>query len=332
MKQAKWIRYNERLYTIAPSFGVTTSPYKERYEKTKYRLERLGYTVVEGENVHLNEGVLSSNTPELRAKEFMDAYLNEESNVLFSVGGGETMCDILPFIDFERIKEAQPKWFIGYSDNTNLTFTLTTICDVISIYGPCFTTYYEKPMRLGEKQVFDLLKGEKHLEGFEKYSGEVNNPKSPFHRLVLRKEKKIISQNFEKEEGILVGGCLDCLLTICGTKYDHMKEFNERHEDNIFFLEACDLNPLQIRRGLFQLKEAGWFKNTKAFIFGRPLCLDRAILGVNKFTAVTDILGKEIPILFDVDLGHIPPMVPIKCGARCVVSYHDNNIFFDYQE
>ena len=39
------------------------------------------------------------------------------------------MCEILPYIDFEKIRNSEPKWFFGYSDNTNLIFLLATLCD-----------------------------------------------------------------------------------------------------------------------------------------------------------------------------------------------------------
>lgn len=45
------------------------------------------------------------------------------------------MCEDLDYVDFERVKEADPKWYMGYSDNTNFTFLLTTLCDTASIYG-----------------------------------------------------------------------------------------------------------------------------------------------------------------------------------------------------
>lgn len=44
------------------------------------------------------------------------------------------MCEILPYIDFEKIRNSEPKWFLGYSDNTNLIFLLATLCDTAAIY------------------------------------------------------------------------------------------------------------------------------------------------------------------------------------------------------
>lgn len=44
------------------------------------------------------------------------------------------MCETMNFVDFEKIKSAAPKWYMGYSDNTNFTFLLSTICDTAAVY------------------------------------------------------------------------------------------------------------------------------------------------------------------------------------------------------
>ena len=132
--------------------------------------------------------------------------------------------------------------------------------------------------------------------------------------------------------GTFLGGCLDCLVGLCGTKYDRVKEFEKEHPEGIiWFLEACDLSPLGIRRALFQLKEAGWFNNAIGFLVGRPLCMKQELFGVTPHSAVMDILGDlECPILLDVDLGHISPSMPFKTGARGTVSVVDGNLVIDY--
>lgn len=55
------------------------------------------------------------------------------------------MCEILDYVDFDKIRKADPKWYLGYSDNTNFTFLLTTLCDTASIYGPCAGSLRRNP-------------------------------------------------------------------------------------------------------------------------------------------------------------------------------------------
>lgn len=55
------------------------------------------------------------------------------------------MCEVLDYVDFDRIRKAEPKWYMGYSDNTNLVFLLTTLCDTAAVYGPCAGSFGMDP-------------------------------------------------------------------------------------------------------------------------------------------------------------------------------------------
>jgi muramoyltetrapeptide carboxypeptidase LdcA involved in peptidoglycan recycling len=126
--------------------------------------------------------------------------------------------------------------------------------------------------------------------------------------------------------GIITGGCLDCLANLVGTKYDNVAAFNEKYSDVIWFIEACDLNVMSIRRALWNLDRAGWFKNAKGFIIGRPAAAwKQELMGLDQYRAVTAILGKyNVPIVMDADVGHLAPAVPIISGAYATVSAQEN--------
>jgi muramoyltetrapeptide carboxypeptidase LdcA involved in peptidoglycan recycling len=66
-------------------------------------------------------------------------------------------------------------------------------------------------------------------------------------------------------EGRLVGGCMDCLVNLLGTRFDRVQDFNERYKEEgiIWFMESCDLNVMAIRRAIWQMKNAGWFSYVK---------------------------------------------------------------------
>ena len=61
------------------------------------------------------------------------------------------------YVDFERIKVAEPKWYMGFSDNTNMTYLLATICDTASIYGPCASSFGMEPWHESIQDALDLL-------------------------------------------------------------------------------------------------------------------------------------------------------------------------------
>lgn len=337
MKKINYLKENGTISLIAPSFGCTTEPYKTRLEVAIKNLEEDGFKVVQGENIFLANHKVRSNTARRCAKEFMDAYLSS-SDAIISVGGGEIMCEILPFIDFSKIAKAPHKFFMGFSDNTNLTYTLATISEVPTIYGPCAGGFAFKPYTYSTKDGLDLLMGKvdeiKGYPNWERYKVKSENPLEPS----LYLEKKILrvhpNQNVEIE-GRLLGGCLDCLVNLCGTKFDQTKEYLEKYKEDgfIWFLEACDLNPIAIQRALFQLRQAGWFKYCKGFILGRPLCYRKRMFGITHYKAYKEALhGINVPLIMDADLGHFDPSMPLITGIKANVKVLNNNIVVKYLE
>ena len=338
MRYPKFIKPKDTITLIAPSFGAATFPYDLRVKRAIKKFQKLGYNVKCGKNTFLAELPYLSNDPKKIAIEFMENYLDDGSNILISVGGGELQCETLPYIDFDKIKNSEPKWFDGFSDNTNYTFLLTTLCDVASIYGHCMGSFGMYNWHESLIDEYKLLTGEKlNVKGYPKHQYESNRyqQKHPLSGYNLKYEKKIVSQ-MEKVEmsGRLLGGCLDILILLCGTKYDKVKEFNEKYKNDgvIWFLEACDLTSLAYRRAIFQLREASWFENAKGFIIGRPARAFRdEAFGIDHYNALDILKDLNVPILMDCDLGHLPPSMPFICGAYAHVTYIDNNISIDYE-
>ena len=98
---------------VAPSFGCATEPYKTAFGMTIKRFEKEGYTIELGPNCYEDKGIGISNTPQECGKELTQMYESNVNDVLISCGGGELMCEILPYVDFDRIKAAKPKWYLG---------------------------------------------------------------------------------------------------------------------------------------------------------------------------------------------------------------------------
>ena len=143
---------------------------------------------------------------------------------------------------------AKPKWYLGYSDNTNMTFLLTTLCDVASVYGPCAAAFGMEPWHPAIQDAFDVLTGEKlTIKGYDLYEKEglkdEENPLLPYNVTEPCIRKKVPDTDI-KMEGRLIGGCLDVLTLLLGTKYDKVQAFTERYKEDgiIWFIEDCDLN------------------------------------------------------------------------------------------
>ena len=346
MRYPEFIHDNSRLGFIAPSFGCgSLEPYHTRFQEALRFFDGAGFAAEVGPCVYLEEGVGKSSTPQRCGAEINDFFAGDRCNAVLSVGGGETMCEDLEFVDFERIKASKPKWFMGYSDNTCLTYTLPTICDIAAVYGPNASSYGTKPLHPYLEDALALLRGQKlsftNYDSWEKESlATPENPTATLNCTEPYAMSAYVNGTLYAGDapalsvtGRMLGGCLDVLCCLCGTKFDKTVEFTKKYDADgtIFFLESCDLNPLSILRGLWQLKNAGWFQNTKAFLFGRPLFGKEPFMGLTCQQAVIHVLGDmNIPILFDLDIGHLPPQIPIVSGAIATVKAQGNALSVTY--
>ena len=80
------------------------------------------------------------------------------------------MCETVSCVDLERIRNAKPKWYMGYSDNTNFTFLLTTMFDVASIYGPGARSFGLEPRHPSIDDAFGVMTGQvNEVHGYDKW-------------------------------------------------------------------------------------------------------------------------------------------------------------------
>ncbi|WP_230398366.1 S66 family peptidase [Novisyntrophococcus fermenticellae] len=339
MRYPEFLKNGGTIGFVAPSFGCQTEPYRTAFQNAQSKLEKEGYRLQLGPNCYEGRGTGISNTPKLCGDEFTEQYCAKTSDVLISCGGGELMCEILDYVDFNRVNNTEPKWFMGYSDNTNLTFLLPTICDVAAIYGPCAPAFGMDPWHPAIWDALRLLGGKKlkitGYDSWERESGkDEEHPLEPYHVSEPKILKCFPETKHVKFEGRLLGGCMDCLVNLTGTKYDHVKKFNERYQEEgvIWFLESCDLNVVGIRRAIWQMIHAGWFEHPKGFLIGRPYCFGQEMFGLDQYRAVYELLEPfQVPIVMDVDLGHLPPMLPVISGGYAAIEIRDNNLTIDMQ-
>lgn len=320
MKYPSFIKKGGTIGIFAPSFGANIDPYQTRLNEAITRFKSLGYQIViEGSIFGYQNG--ASDSKEKRAEAFMNLYQNDQVDFIWSVGGGEVMMEILDFIDFDVIKSLKPKFFMGYSDNTNLTFLLTTLSDVASIYGQNVTEFGMRVLDPSLVNALTFIEGKKTTQTsflfHEPKNVETTDPLASYQLTEPNKWKNLRNEDSIHLEGRFIGGCLDVLLLYPGTKYDRISSFLDTYKDDgiVWYLEACDLNVFAYKRALWQLKNAGWFKHVKGFIFGRPLMLE-PFVDMDQYTVTSDILGDlNVPIIMDSDIGYVQPTLTLLNGA-----------------
>lgn len=342
MRYPAFLKKNGTIGFVAPAFGCNIEPYKSAFMNAGRKWEAEGFSLDIGPNCLKGCGIGISNTPKACGRELTDYYVKRDNDCLISCGGGELMCEILEYVDFEAIRRAQPKWFMGYSDNTNMTFLLTTLCDTASVYGPGAPAFGMEPQHPALMDAMALLMGTKsEFVSYGKWEKEslkdARHPLLPYHcteelalKIFLPEGKGRCGEGTQAVmEGRLIGGCMDCLVNLLGTNFDRVKEFNEKYREDgfIWFLESCDLNVFGIRRAMWQMKQAGWFQYVKGFLIGRPLCHGQEMMGLDQYSAILKVAAEyQVPVIMDADLGHLPPMMPLITGSLARVEAEDNRL------
>lgn len=323
---------------VAPSFGCATEPYKTAFNHGLSKLQEMGFTTVLGPNCYRSDGIGISAPPAECAAELTEMFLREDIDVLMACGGGELMCETIAEIDWERIRGGRKKLLMGYSDITNFIFPYVTKCDGYGIYAPSAAAYGMEPWHPAIGDAFALLQGKiDTVRSYDDWEGitdgikDEDHPLAPYNCLQKSEIRKYINGSTGVErttetlrfEGRLVGGCLDCLQVLCGTTFADPIGYADAHKEEgiLWVIESCDLNVFGIRRALWQLKNAGWFRNVKGFLIGRPLCFGQEAMGLDHYRAVTDVLGEfGVPIVMNLDIGHLPPQMPILMGSHATVT------------
>ena len=188
------------------------------------------------------------------------------------------------------------------------------------------------------QDAFDLLCGKTiRIHNYDKWELESikdeTHPLEPYH-LTEPTYIRTFPEGEAVLEGRLLGGCMDCLVNLTGTEFDHVRKFTDRYQEDgiIWFLEACDLGVMGIRRALWQMRHAGWFSHVKGFLIGRPYCFGQEMFGLDQYQAVTELLKEfDVPIVMDLDIGHRAPMMTMVSGAYAKVHAGNNSFTLEYE-
>ncbi len=330
------IKRGDMIAVTAVSDGVDDELDKMRFENAKDILEKKGYNVFFTPDVFNVEEMGKSATGKQRAEEFNKLFEQENLSYIVSAKGGNFLNEMMEFVDFEKIAY-HPKWFQGYSDNTWLVNTITTKCDIMTIYGNNFGEYGMEKWHRSVDDNLRIMEGEDVIQNsFKKYQENFSERVTGLEGYVEDKDVivtcSVKGENSVEFSGRLIGGCLDVLAIMHGTQYDNVEQFVDRYKDDgiIWYLESFDFSAENFIIMLWKLKESGWFSNVNGIIFGRPLFF-REAFGMNYEETVMYALGSlDVPIIFDADIGHRGPRFTIINGAKAKVVYKDNSISLKY--
>ncbi|MER6334963.1 S66 peptidase family protein, partial [Streptomyces sp. NPDC001034] len=314
------LRPGDRVGVTSPSSGVA-EPLRARLDTAIKEIEARGHEVVVGRCM---DGTTHISAPAAeRAAELTDMLTDPTIRAVVPPWGGETAIDLMPHLDFEAIGRAEPTWVVGYSDMSTVLTPLTLLTGVATVHG---NNLMDTPYRVPEGLVswLDVVaapQGEPFTQvppGRYRTGGWDDWTIDPEIRdLTLDGEDgwtRLDGDGDVDVEGRLIGGCVETVAPLGGSRYLDTSRF-AGDEPLLVYVEACEDNALTICRHLHGLRLAGFFDRAAAVLVGRTNAPDSPTL--TQHEAVLDALGPlGVPIVADVECGHVAPHLPLVNGAR----------------
>lgn len=319
----KYLQVGNTIGICAPSDGITNPVKIKRMNNSIDNLTNQGFKVIESDSVRKSQ-LGKSNTALIRAQELEEMYLNKDVNMIICATGGDFLYEIFTHINFNIIKD-NIKWLQGYSDPTGLLFYITTTLDIATIYGYNIGTYGMNKWHNSITDNINTLMGKIDIQ--YNYDYYENN----FYDYVIgdeefHKDLPVVWKNLNDEKeitikGRIIGGCLDVILDFLGTEYDNTLAFLDKYKDDgfIWYFDNCELSSESLMRALWKLNNCGWFKYTKGIVFGRSLT-EKSFYNIGLKDALKLALNElNIPVIYDVDIGHKHPSLTIINGSLATI-------------
>ncbi|MFD6419262.1 S66 peptidase family protein [Streptomyces sp. NPDC060194] len=317
------LRPGDRIAVTSPSSGVP-EPLRPRLDAAIRAVEKRGYEVVVGQCM-AGDGLVSAPAAE-RAAELTAFLTDPDVRAVVPPWGGELAIDVLPLLDFDRLRAAEPTWLVGYSDVSTLMTALTLLTGHATLHGNnLMDTPYRTPEGLlSWLDVVALPHGAEFTQrppGRHRTTGWDDWAEDPEVDTVVLdtpgRWTRLDGGGDVEVAGRLIGGCVETVSPLAGTVYGDVSAFAEAHapEGLIVYVEACEEGASAICRQLHGMRLAGFFDRANAVVVGRTAAPGAS--GMTQHEAVLDALGPlGVPVVADVECGHVPPYLPLVNGAR----------------
>jgi len=289
----KSLKKGDKIAIISPAGSVEET----QLEKTLALIKSKGYKPILGENLYtkFQNGYSYAGTEEQRINDINWALNDPGISAIWASRGGYGCQHLVQHLDLKEF-EKNPKWYIGYSDNTVIQSYLLKK-GFASIHGQTIKTSSFGVTDESYDLTFDILKGK-----FSNYKIDSTE-----------------NNRVGEASGTLVGGNLALIYALLGTKYSF--DF----QDKILFIEDIGENFYALDRMIMSLELAGVFKEIKGLIVGGMTNMGKE--GENKSYEesfdpfVNQQIGNRIskydfPTAFNFPNGHIFDNRPLIIGSE----------------
>lgn len=296
----KSLTKGDKIAIISPAGAVEASQLEQGIEMIRNK----GYEPVLGEHLYssFSNGYTYAGTELERIKDINWAFNDNEIAAVWASRGGYGCQHLLENMDIKNFSE-NPKWYIGYSDNTVIQSYLLKK-GFASIHGQTVKTSSFGVTEESYELIFDILEG-----------------KIPDYNLEPHHFNKTGSC-----EGQLVGGNLALIYALLGTDYSF------KFKNRILFIEDIGENFYALDRMMMSLELAGVFKKIKGLIIGGMTNMgnEKENTAYNEsfdnfaYQLISERISKyDFPTVFGFPNGHIKDNRPLIIGGHVKLEVKD---------
>ena len=332
MIKPRRLRPGDTVAAISLSWGGPGT-FPHRYEAGKRQLqEEFGLQVVETKHARRAAHWIHKN-PEARAEDLMDAFADPAIKAIISTIGGDDSIRTLPYLDLNVIR-SNPKIFLGYSDTT-ITHMACFQAGLVSFYGPAIMAGFAEnggmfrfTVEAGRAALFSsapMGEVKPNIDGWTVERLDWANPENQSRKRSLTPSTgwKFL-QGTGIRQGHLLGGCLEVLDFLRGTRYWPP---SDAWKEAILFIETSEEAPPPnvLNYALRTYASMGILNQLSGILFGRPggeMSPDRFHEYDEVFHQV--VTGEEglsrLPIITHMDFGHTDPVFVLPYGVKAEIN------------
>ena len=291
--------------------SVSTQYDEQKLDKIKGKLEKAGYKVTDQYLHQVVSDFGYVNNDYSRAKNLIDALLDDDIEVVWFVRGGGGGFNLMPYLykEMERLKSAKPKVLVGFSDVTAIHSFVNEYLKWDSLHS--VVASYNKDMKDPDDKAISI----NDLEPLPNIAGILESGIS---------YKDVIPLNGIANKGVtgeLIGGNLTLVAASFATKFE--PDFT----DKVLLLEDVGTSFRQLDRSLQQIL----FMNKmdiNAIVFGQFYPLDatdqQRLIYKSVINQFADKLGK--PVYYYPFIGHGRLNNPVILGEKVTITCDDEKL------
>jgi len=264
--------------------------------------------------------------PEVRAQDLMDACRNPEIKAVFNAIGGDDTIRLLPYIDFDVLRN-NPKIFTGFSDSTTNHFMLYK-AGLVSYYGLSvmnniaeyvaineYTRYAMEKTLFAPQDTLEILPSpfcsyEKDKIWWKEENIHQSTPRYPNTGYELLQGTGTVT-------GELLGGCIDVFPELLGTS---LWPAPEAWKGKLLLIETSesDMSENLLTYLLRNLHAQGILHAISGIIVGKPAYEEKLDAYKRVYRQVVGFEANlpDLPILYNVNAGHAYPTGLFPLGLK----------------